>query len=173
MIYLFMYHLNLLCITVGINEPKMSLVNSPQMFKKERQKGDLHIFWGGKDNNQRKLEQEQESVFDNCLTPIPDDLSLNGQYETRYFKDEEFCNDIERDKNSPEDIKNGLDPVQKENEFRDDLDETDYFDSEDEYWEGSKNKKLEDNPSVCVFCLSYHLPRSVQEHKECKSTICN
>lgn len=173
MIYLFMYHLNLLCITVGINEPKMSLVNSPHMFKKERQKGDLHIFWGGKDNNQRKLEQEQQSVFDNCLTPIPDDLSLNEQYETRDFKDEEFCNDIERDKNSPEDIKNGLDPIQKENEFRDDLDETDYFDSEDEYWEGSKNKKIEDNPSVCVFCLSYHLPRSVQEHKECKSTIRN
>lgn len=150
----------------------MSLVNSPQLFEKDRQKGDLHIFWRGKDNTQRKLEQEQQSVFDNCLTEISED-SLNEQYETSDFKGEEFCNDIERDINSPKDIKDDVDTVPKESEFCDDLDETDYFDSEDEYWERSKNKKIEENPSVCVYCLSYHLPRSVQEHKECKSTICN
>lgn len=143
------------------------------MFVKERQRGDLHRFWGGDGNTQRKPEKEHQSVFNNCLTGMLEELSLNEQYETRDFKSEEFCNDIKRDINSPKDIMEDLDTVSEENEFCDDLDETDYFDSEDEYWEKSKNKKIEDNPSVCAYCLSYHLPRSVHEDKSCKSTVCN
>lgn len=143
------------------------------MFVKERQRGDLHRFWGGDSNTQRKPEKEHQSVFNNCLTGMLEELSLNEQYETRDFKSEEFCNDIKRDINSPKDIMEDLDTVSEENEFCDDLDETDYFDSEDEYWEKSKNKKIEDNPSVCAYCLSYHLPRSVHEYKDCKSTVCD
>lgn len=143
------------------------------MFEKERQRCDLHIFWGVEDNTQRKLEKEQQSVFVNCLAGNSEELSPKKQYETSDFKGEGFCNDIERDKNSPKDIKEDFDTVPKEIEFYDDLDETDFFDSEDEYWERNKNKKIEDNPAVCEYCLSYHLPRSVHEDKSCKSTVCN
>lgn len=54
------------------------------------------------------------------------------------------------------DIEEDFDNIVSGSIYFDDLDEIDYFDSEDEYWEKSKNKKIEDNLLVCVYCFLYY-----------------
>lgn len=146
----------------------MSQVNIIQMIEKEKERGAPHTFWGEKDNRNNEIE---ESVFENCLTGTVAESSLNDHQSIIESKSKEYSNDkhLERDKISSEDIEEDSDILTKEKKNTDDSDETDYFDSEDEYWDTLINKTIEYNTSACLHCLSYHLPRSVNEYKTCKS----
>lgn len=147
----------------------MSLLKITQMIEKEIQSGAPNLFWGKTLTDNCKHEIEESNVFNNCLTGITVKFSDKDEDSEIDFKSKEYSNDIEENQNPSKDIERDLDVLKKEVTFYDDLDETDYFDSEDEYWDSLKNKNIEDNPSPCLHCLTYHLPRSIQEYKECKS----
>lgn len=149
----------------------MSNVNIMQMIEKEKERGPPHTFWGAKDNRNNKIE---ESVFDNCLTGTVAESSLDDHQSIIESNRKEYSNDkhLKRKQIAMQDIEEDSDILMKEKkntDDSDDSDETDYFDSEDEYWDTLINKTIEDNTSACLHCLSFHLPRSVNEYKTCKS----
>lgn len=53
-------------------------------------------------------------------------------------------------------------------EFDYEIDDIDYFDSEDEYWSNFGNKNIDDNLIICLYCILYYFFWSVNEIKGCK-----
>lgn len=139
------------------------------MIEKEMQSGAPNLFWRRTLTDNCIYEIEEPTVFNNCLTGTTVTFPDNEEESKSEFKSREYSNGIEENQNLSKDLESDLDALLKENIFNDDVDETDYFDSEDEYWDSLKNKNIEDNPSLCLHCLTYHLPRGIHEYKECKS----
>ena len=145
----------------------MSLTNVTQLIEKVNQRAAPNEFWK---KGEITIEDNKDSiVFNNCLTGTTVKFPDNEEESKSEFKSREYSNGIEENQNLSKDLESDLDDLLKENIFNDDVDETDYFDSEDEYWDSLKNKNIEDNPSPCLHCLTYHLPRGINEYKECKS----
>lgn len=146
----------------------MSLVNIAQLIEKELQRLEPHTFW--RDKNIRKWETEKLSIFGNSLTETETEPLLHEQQSEIDFEDKDFFDNLKQDQHSFE-TPGDSDILEKENDLSDDFDETDYFDSEDEYWDSFINKTIEENTSPCRHCLSYHLPRSVHEESKPCTTI--
>lgn len=143
----------------------MSLVNIAQMIEKEKQMGTPQTYLGSIDNRQH----EESLVFHNCLTKPA--IELSHEKVKHWKTDSEDKNDSvvrKHDDISSEDLEEDLDIHPNENESAEESDDTDFFDSEDEYWSNLGNKNIDDNPTICPYCFSYHLPRSVNETKGCK-----
>lgn len=54
----------------------------------------------------------------------------------------------------------------KGNMFCYELDEIDYFDSEDEYWDNFWNKEIREE--ICFYCYFYYLLCSIYDYVVCK-----
>lgn len=140
----------------------MSLKNVNQMIEKEKQRAAPHKYWRSEENQSNENEDSEEvSVFDNCLTDTEATLSfidLNSE-STDLQKENKHADqtkDIEEDSHN----------IASGSTFFDDLDETDFFDSEDEYWDTLRNKDIKEE--ICQHCHLYHLPQSKQDIKICK-----
>lgn len=145
----------------------MSLVNIAQMIEKELQRLEPHTFW--RDKNIRKCETEKSSIFGNSLTGTGTEPLLHEKQSEIDSEDRDFFDNIKQDQHSFENAEDDSDILETDNDLSDDVDETDYFDSEDEYWDSFINKTIEENTSPCRHCFSYHLPRSI--HEESKTCI--
>lgn len=139
------------------------------MIEKEMQTGAPNLFWRRTLTDNHIPEIEEPTVFNNCLSGTTVKFPNNEEDSKSEFKTKEYSNGIEGNQHLLKDLERDLDVPLKENIINDVVDETDYFDSEDEYWDSLKNKNIEDNPSPCLHCLTYHLPRGINEYKECKS----
>lgn len=129
------------------------------MIEKEKQRAAPREYWRSENNQSNEIEES--SVFDNCLTDTETTLSLvdlNSE-NTDLHKGNKHA---DRTKEIEEDSDN----IASDSNFFEDLDETDYFDSEDEYWDTLRNKNIKEE--VCQHCHSYHLPRSTQDIVICK-----
>lgn len=142
----------------------MSLVNIAQMIEKKLQKLEPHTFW--RDKNIRKCETEKSSIFGNSLNGTETEPLLHEQQSEIDSEDRDVFDNIKQDQHLFENSEDDSDILETENDLCDDVDETDYFDSEDEYWDSFIIKNIEENTSPCRHCLSYHLPRSVHEENE-------
>lgn len=138
----------------------MSVVNITQFIEKERQSGTPGEFWKTEKNTKHRVNTQ--SVFDNCLTATSHFVSDDQRFKSI---SEDAKNDGQLTGNLEKDSDSGANCFP----FCDGLDETDYFDSEDEYWDSlrSKNIKVE----ICSYCLYHHIPRSVEETEYCKFII--
>lgn len=106
-------------------------------------------------------DSEEVSVFDNCLTDTEATLSfidLNSE-STDLHKENKHSDQTK-------DIEEDSDNIASGRTYFDDLDETDYFDSEDEYWDTLRDKDIKEE--ICQHCQSYHLPRSIQDEASCE-----
>lgn len=139
----------------------MSLMNVTQMIEKEKQRAAPHEYWRCEKNQSNENEDSEEvSVFDNCLTDTETTLSfldLNSE-NTDLHKGNKHADQTK-------DIEDDSDNIASGSTFFDDFDETDYFDSEDEYWDTLRNKNIKEE--VCQHCHSYHLPRSTKDIVPC------
>lgn len=136
-------------------------MNVTQMIEKEKQRAAPHEYWRSEKNQSNENEDsEKVSVFDNCLTDTETTLSfldLNSE-NTDLHKGNKHADQTK-------DIEDDSDNIASGSTFFDDLDETDYFDSEDEYWDTLRNKNIKEE--VCQHCHSYHLPRSTKDIVPC------
>lgn len=142
----------------------MSLVNNSQMIEKELQRVKPQTFW--RDKNIRKSEIEKSSMFYNSLSGTGTESLLSEKQSEINYEDRDVFENIREDQHSFENEDDASDILETENDSSDDVDETDYFDSEDEYWDSFINKTIEENTSPCRHCFSYHLPRSVHEERK-------
>lgn len=137
-------------------------MNVTQMIEKEKQRAAPHEYWRNEKNQSNENEDSEEvSVFDNCLTDTETTLSfldLNSE-NTDLHKGNKHADQTK-------DIEDDSDNIASGSTFFDDFDETDYFDSEDEYWDTLRNKNIKEE--VCQHCHSYHLPRSTKDIVPCK-----
>lgn len=148
----------------------MSLVNIAQMFEKEKQMGTPQTYWGSKDNRQHEVEESL--VFNNCLTKAVIEYSHEKLKHLKTDSEDKNDSVVRKDDDiSSKDLQEDTDINSNKDECDDESDDTDYFDSEDEYWSNLGNKIIDDNPTICPYCISYHLPRSVNETKGCKSFL--
>lgn len=140
----------------------MSLKNVNQMIEKEKQRAAPHKYWRSEENQSNENENSEEvSVFDNCLTDTEATLSfidLNSE-STDLHKENKHSDQTK-------DIEEDSDNIASGSTYFDDLDETDYFDSEDEYWDTLRDKDIKED--ICQHCQSYHLPRSIQDEALCE-----
>lgn len=132
----------------------MSSVNNFQIIEKERN-GDLpNLFW--KSEGCSENDTEDSKVFENCLTGISTNVSaIDLNVENTHSRNENniHWSGVEEGNDSiTTDCPNNL----EDNDFCEDVDETDYFDSEDEYWDTFTNKQTDIEP--CPQCLVYHIP---------------
>lgn len=133
-----------------------------QMIEKERQSDAPIGFWRSEASSKQKTEEI--SVYNNFLIRTENRVTSSD----RNFKSERTVVD-----NSPafdsifrRDLDEDANNVAKGNMFCYELDETDYFDSEDEYWDNLRNKEIREE--LCPHCHSYHLPRSIHDYAACK-----
>lgn len=144
----------------------MSLVNITQFIEKERQSGTPNEFWKSENISEHRVNTQ--SVFDNCLTAtsyfVSDDQRFKSISESTK-SNEGTRNDGNLTGNLEKDLESSANCFPS----CDDLDETDYFDSEDEYWDSLRSKNIEEE--LCAYCLCHHIPRSVEESEYCKFLI--
>lgn len=136
--------------------------NVTQMIEKEKQRAAPHEYWRSEKNQSNENKDSEEvSVFDNCLTDTEATLSfidLNSE-STDLHKENKHSDQTK-------DIEEDSDNIASGSTYFDDLDETDYFDSEDEYWDTLRDKDIKEE--ICQHCQSYHLPRSIQDEALCE-----
>lgn len=148
----------------------MSLVNIVQMIEKEKQIGTPQTYWGSKVNRQHEVEKSL--VFNNCLTKAALEVSHEKVKHLKTDPEDKHDSIVRKhDDISSTDLQEDMDINSNKDESDHETDDTDYFDSEDEYWSNLGNKNIDDNPTICPYCISYHLPRSVNETKGCKSFL--
>lgn len=131
------------------------------MIEKEKQRAAPHEYWRSEKNQSNENEDSEEvSVFDNCLTDTEATLSfidLNSE-STDLHKENQHADQTKEIEEDSHNIASG-------STYFDDLDETDYFDSEDEYWDTLRHKDIKEE--ICQHCQSFHLPRSTQDEESC------
>lgn len=139
---------------ISANVTKMSSVNNSQLIEKEKQRNSLDFFGTKKANSENKCEES--SVFTNCLTGNPTvENNLNAS------KSE----DLQNTQNTPwfdggkDANKATEEPAFSRSAYKP-CNETDYFDSEDEYWESLKRKQI--HIRFCHHCQGYHPLRDVR-----------
>lgn len=141
----------------------MSLTNVTQLIKKVNQRAAPNEFWK---KGEIKIEDNKESfVFNNCLTET--NTPSNNIQDRAVSEENSFNNSLDHVNNvAKADLNNfTLEP----DDDSEDTDETDYFDSEDEYWESVRKKKIED--IFCLKCLRHHPQHSGHgnvDFHECK-----
>lgn len=143
----------------------MAFTNVTQMIEKERQTVAPRDFWRCAREKQNKDKFDDSLVFDNCLTENVLSISSSDQVSDKWNESTELDKAFKHDDNLMKD----LDNIVSENISRDDSDATDYFDSEDEYWDSFRNKDIKED--LCPRCRFYHLPHSVKDFvfNSCKS----
>ena len=130
----------------------MSLVHINQLIEKERQKHLPKGFWKHEENSEH--DYNDSSVFDNCFT---NKTALNDASK----KEDNNSLDIEEDTDNS---KIGNQFSVDVNKLSDDRDETDYFDSEDEYWESITEKEMEN--VFCPSCQMHHPTLNLKEQRQ-------
>lgn len=142
----------------------MSLTNVTQLIEKVNQRAAPNEFWK---KGEITIEDNKDSiVFNNCLTET--NTSSNSNQDRAVSEENSFNNNIDHVKKVDKaDLNNfTLEP----GDDSEDTDETDYFDSEDEYWESVKKKRFKD-----VFCLKCrrhhpkHRRHGDEDFQKCKS----
>ena len=141
----------------------MSLVHINQLIEKERQKHLPKGFWKNEENSEH--DYNDSTVFDNCLTGVI--KSISGIYSNKTA-----LNDAsKKEDNNSLDIEEDTDNSKIGNQFSVDVnklsydrDETDYFDSEDEYWESITEKEMEN--VFCPRCQMHHPTLNLKEQRQ-------
>lgn len=142
----------------------MSLTNVTQLIEKVNQRAAPNEFWK---KGEITIEDNKDSiVFNNCLTET--NTRSNSNQDRAVSEENSFNNNIDHVKKVDKaDLNNfTLEP----GDDSEDTDETDYFDSEDEYWESVRKKRFKD-----VFCLKCrrHHPKyrrhGDEDFQKCKS----
>lgn len=147
----------------------MAFIKVTQMIEKERQTVAPRDFWRCAREKQNKDKFDDSLVFDNCLTENVLSISSSDQVSDKWNESTELDKAFKHDDNLMKDLEEDSDNIVSENISRDDLDATDYFDSEDEYWDSLRNKDIKED--LCPHCRFYHLPHSVKDivSNACKS----
>lgn len=147
----------------------MAFTNVTQMIEKERQTVAPRDFWRCAREKQIKDKCDDSLVFDNCLTENVLSISSNDQVSNKWNEGTDVDKIFKHDDNSMKDLEEDSENFASENISRDDSDATDYFDSEDEYWDSFRNKDIKED--LCPRCRFYHLPHSVKDFvfNSCKS----
>lgn len=124
-----------------------------RLIEKKRQSDTPLGFWRSETSSKQKTEEI--SVYNNFLIGTENGVTPSD----RNLKYESTWQDFDEDAYN----------VTKGNMFCYELDETDYFDSEDEYWDNLRNKEIREE--LCPHCHSYHLPRSIHDFAACKMSL--
>lgn len=147
----------------------MAFTNVTQMIEKERQTVAPRDFWRCAREKQNKDKCGDSLVFDNCLTENVLSISSSDQVSSKWNESTQLDKAFKHDDNLMKDLEEDSENIVSENISRDDSDATDYFDSEDEYWDSLRNKDIKED--VCPHCRFYHLPHSIKDFvfNSCKS----
>lgn len=142
----------------------MSLTNVTQLIEKVNQRAAPNEFWK---KGEITIEDNKDSiVFNNCLTET--NTPSNSNQDRAVSEENSFNNNIDHVKKVDKADLNNF--TLKPGDDSEDTDETDYFDSEDEYWESVRKKRFKD-----VFCLKCrrhhpkHRRHGDEDFQKCKS----
>lgn len=136
------------------------------MIEKERQTVAPRDFWRCAREDQVKHKSNDSLVFDNCLTETVSSVSSSDQVSDKRNEKTDIDRRFTHDKNLMKDLEEDSDNIVSENISGDDLDATDFFDSEDEYWDSLRKKDIKEK--LCPHCRFYHLPQSITDFPLCK-----
>lgn len=140
----------------------MALINVTQMIEKERQTVVPENFWRCEREKQIKDKCDESLVFNNCLTETVSSISYGDQVSDKRNENTGIDKGFKHNNKLMKDLEEDSDNIGRSaNISGDDLDTTDYFDSEDEYWDSLINKDIKDE--LCPNCRSYHLPKSIKD----------
>ncbi|XP_048741504.2 uncharacterized protein LOC125655301 isoform X1 [Ostrea edulis] len=120
----------------------MSSVNVTQLIEKEKLTDSPTGFWRNEENEEQITTNP---VYENRLTETGSDvLSANPECQTK--TDEEVTNTLKDIEKDSDESPLGSDQQRKreDDDTVEDADETDYFDSEDEYWETHRDEGYTD-----------------------------
>lgn len=140
----------------------MALINVTQMIEKERQTVVPENFWRCEREKQIMDKCDESLVFNNCLTETVSSISYGDQVSDKRNENTGIDKGFKHNNKLMKDLEEDSDNIGRSaNISGDDLDTTDYFDSEDEYWDSLINKDIKDE--LCPNCRSYHLPKSIKD----------
>lgn len=149
----------------------MAFINVTQMIEKERQTVVPQNFWRCAREKQMKDKCDNSLVFNNCLTETVSSISSSDQVSDKRNENTDVDKGSEHDNNLRKDLEEDSDNmVRSENISGEDLDATDYFDSEEEYWDSLRNNDIKED--LCPHCRFYHLPLSIKDFPLCKFFLC-
>jgi hypothetical protein len=124
----------------------MSSVNVTQLIEKEKLTDSPTGFWRKEDDRE---QIPNDPVYNNCLTETGSDegtgndvLSVDLECQARADNVRNTWEDVEEDSDETR-----LAPEHQQKIVEIDIDETDYFDSDDEYWETRKDEGFEEEYS--------------------------
>lgn len=137
----------------------MAFIKVTQMIEKERQTVAPRDFWRCAREKQNKDKFDDSLVFDNCLTENVLSISSSDQVSNTWNESTELDKAFKHNDNLMKDLEEDSDNIVSENISRDDFDATDYFDSEDEYWDSLRNKDIKED--LCSHFRFYHLPSRI------------
>lgn len=126
-----------------------------RLIEKKRQSDTPLGFWRSETSSKQKTEEI--SVYNNFLIGTENGVTPSD----RNLKYESTWQDFDEDAYN----------VTKGNMFCYELDETDYFDSEDEYWDNLRTKKSERNYVPTAILIICHVAYMITPHVRCLYNI--
>eukprot|EP00105_Crassostrea_gigas_P035001 XP_019919149.1 PREDICTED: uncharacterized protein LOC105318975 isoform X3 [Crassostrea gigas] len=130
----------------------MSVVSVLQLIEKKKQRGNPEDFWRSKANNDHKADEHLSDVFENCFIRTATNnwpVSLSNKSVSESMKTSgHLAHDLDLATDTNEDTgKDGNEILSslKGDALMDSVDEVDYFDSEDEYWENLREESIKSN----------------------------
>lgn len=141
------------------------VVSVLQLIEKKKQRGNPEDFWRSKANNDHKADEHLSDVFENCFIRTATNnwpVSLSNKSVSESMKTSgHLAHDLDLATDTNEDTgKDGNEILSslKGDALMDSVDEVDYFDSEDEYWENLREESIKSN--FCMRCNLYHPPHN-------------